>query len=110
MFFRKSEAFLIRFFFALIGGGSSSVVVDPREIRITETSPDGDTGHALPPESMFNVDMGGAAPSGVPPSGEDFDDDRGGWGNKLDFLFSCISVSVGLGSKCSQNIRYSLPR
>jgi len=51
------------------GGGGSSVVVDPREIRITETSPDGDTGHAgLPPDSMFNVDMGGAAPSGVPPS------------------------------------------
>ena len=44
------------------------MVVDPREIRITETSPDGDTGHAgLPPDSMFNVDMGGAAPSGVPP-------------------------------------------
>ena len=54
--------------FVLIGGGGSSVVVDPREIRITETSPDGDTGHAgLPPDSMFNVDMGGAAPSGVPP-------------------------------------------
>lgn len=31
----------------------------------------------------------------------DFDldeDDRGGWDNKLDFLFSCISVSVGLGN------------
>lgn len=26
------------------------------------------------------------------------DPDRGGWGNKLDFLFSCISVSVGLGN------------
>ncbi|KAK6637932.1 hypothetical protein RUM44_008354 [Polyplax serrata] len=24
--------------------------------------------------------------------------ERGGWGNKLDFLFSCISVSVGLGN------------
>ena len=23
---------------------------------------------------------------------------RGQWGNKLDFLFSCISVSVGLGN------------
>lgn len=23
---------------------------------------------------------------------------RGGWNNKLDFLFSCISVSVGLGN------------
>ncbi|KAL1498067.1 hypothetical protein ABEB36_008924 [Hypothenemus hampei] len=25
-------------------------------------------------------------------------EDRGGWGNKLDFLMSCISVSVGLGN------------
>jgi len=24
--------------------------------------------------------------------------ERGGWNNKLDFLFSCISVSVGLGN------------
>ena len=34
-------------------------------------------------------------------AGEDFDEEeeRGGWDNKLDFLFSCISVSVGLGSK-----------
>ena len=43
-------------------------------------------------------------PDLVPPSGEDFDDDRGGWGNKLDFLFSCISVSVGLGSKLLPNL------
>ncbi|XP_046389508.1 sodium- and chloride-dependent GABA transporter 1-like [Ischnura elegans] len=28
----------------------------------------------------------------------DEDEARGGWGNKLDFLFSCISVSVGLGN------------
>ena len=30
----------------------------------------------------------------------EFEDDatRGQWGNKLDFLFSCISVSVGLGN------------
>lgn len=26
------------------------------------------------------------------------EDDRGGWSNKLDFLFSCISLSVGLGN------------
>ena len=25
-------------------------------------------------------------------------EERGGWNNKLDFLFSCISVSVGLGN------------
>ena len=26
------------------------------------------------------------------------EEERGQWGNKLDFLFSCISVSVGLGN------------
>lgn len=29
---------------------------------------------------------------------DDKEDDRGGWGNKLDFLMSCISLSVGLGN------------
>lgn len=29
---------------------------------------------------------------------EETKDERGGWNNKLDFLFSCISVSVGLGN------------
>jgi solute carrier family 6 GABA transporter-like protein 1 len=29
---------------------------------------------------------------------EDGEEERGQWGNKLDFLFSCISVSVGLGN------------
>ena len=29
---------------------------------------------------------------------EDAEEARGQWGNKLDFLFSCISVSVGLGN------------
>ena len=31
-------------------------------------------------------------------SEEDGETERGQWGNKLDFLFSCISVSVGLGN------------
>ena len=30
--------------------------------------------------------------------GDGDDEERGQWGNKLDFLFSCISVSVGLGN------------
>lgn len=29
---------------------------------------------------------------------DDAENERGQWGNKLDFLFSCISVSVGLGN------------
>ncbi|PSN45767.1 hypothetical protein C0J52_08051 [Blattella germanica] len=39
-------------------------------------------------------------PGGSDPTAtaDDSDEERGGWGNKLDFLFSCISVSVGLGN------------
>lgn len=29
---------------------------------------------------------------------EEKEEERGGWGNKLDFLMSCISLSVGLGN------------
>lgn len=29
---------------------------------------------------------------------EEKEEDRGGWGNKLDFLMTCISLSVGLGN------------
>ena len=36
--------------------------------------------------------MNGSAPM------DEGDEERGQWGNKLDFLFSCISVSVGLGN------------
>ena len=35
---------------------------------------------------------------------------RGTWKHALDFLFSCISVSVGLGSKCSKSIIHLLLR
>ena len=38
------------------------------------------------------------------------EEDRGGWGNKLDFLFSCISVSVGLGSKLHLLIALVTPK
>ena len=67
------------------------IVVDPRDIRITETAPGGETREAN--EGEVNIFPGEG-------EGDEFvDDERGGWGNKLDFLFSCISVSVGLGSK-----------
>ena len=40
------------------------------------------------------------APEGKTPLTDNREEDaeRGGWDNKLDFLFSCISVSVGLGN------------
>lgn len=64
-------------------------VTDPRDIRIVETSPGGDIresdGHPMFGEAdILQMD--------------EEEDDRGGWDNKLDFLFSCISVSVGLGN------------
>ena len=58
------------------------------------------------------IEFGGTTPGGKPiptivqppdemddpEAGEDGQPARGQWGNKLDFLFSCISVSVGLGN------------
>jgi solute carrier family 6 GABA transporter-like protein 1 len=58
------------------------VIVDPTDIKIFETNPEGNEIHQ---DDLVE---------GL----EDDDDERGGWGNKLDFLFSCISVSVGLGN------------
>ena len=58
------------------------------------------------PDNFIEFDAGKNIPEIIPPIIEpddqdmDFEDDagRGQWGNKLDFLFSCISVSVGLGN------------
>jgi len=59
-------------------------------------------------DNFIQFDAGKNIPEIIPPMPADdehldfdgFDDDqgRGQWGNKLDFLFSCISVSVGLGN------------
>ena len=62
------------------------MIIDPADIKIVETSPEGNT---RPGEE-------GEEPAAEEDAYED--DERGGWGNKLDFLFSCISVSVGLGN------------
>jgi len=65
---------------------------DPRDIRIIETTPSGDVIDAATLMEDANV-------VNVFDAVDEEEEDRGGWGNKLDFLFSCISVSVGLGSK-----------
>ena len=44
---------------------------------------------------MTSDDPVGPTGGGV---GEDEGGERGQWGKKWDFLFSCISVSVGLGN------------
>ncbi|CAB3372382.1 Hypothetical predicted protein [Cloeon dipterum] len=57
-------------------------------------------GAAIPinitPAEVISTDTQGVP--AVPANNEQDDEERGGWGNKLDFLFSCISVSVGLGN------------
>ena len=58
-------------------------------------------------DNFIEFDAGKNIPEIIPPLPADDDQDmemgldgpeRGQWGNKLDFLFSCISVSVGLGN------------
>ena len=66
----------------------SAGIVHPGDIKIIETDASGAVREGLTfgENEIFE--------------GEDEEEDeRGGWDNKLDFLFSCISVSVGLGSK-----------
>ena len=50
------------------------VIVDPTDIKIFETTPEGD-------ETAADVDPAVGGPEAYE------DDERGGWGNKLDFLF-----------------------
>ena len=54
------------------------VIVDPTDIKIFETTPEGD-------EIAADIDPA----DGGQESYED--DERGGWGNKLDFLFRDVS-------------------
>ncbi|XP_076266203.1 sodium- and chloride-dependent GABA transporter 1-like isoform X1 [Rhynchophorus ferrugineus] len=50
-------------------------------------------------EEKLNMNKGDSAGKSVTyVMSSDDDDDRGGWGHKLDFLMSCISLSVGLGN------------
>ena len=73
---------------------AKSSVTDPKDIRIIETDPSGEAHEAT------HLTLGENETHLYNEEAEyEEDDDRGGWGNQLDFLFSCISVSVGLGSK-----------
>jgi len=68
--------------------GEDKEPVDPDEMFIEFSAKPA----RLPASSTANP---GPEPAGAP---ADTEAERGGWGNKLDFLFSCISVSVGLGN------------
>ena len=68
-------------------------VRDPKDIRIIETDPSGETHEAS------GLTFGENEIFADERDFQEEEDERGGWDNKLDFLFSCISVSVGLGSK-----------
>jgi len=60
----------------------------------------GTTPGGKPIPAIVTPDSGvdGGVGDGVDVEGGDEGEARGQWGNKLDFLFSCISVSVGLGN------------
>jgi Sodium:neurotransmitter symporter family len=85
---------------------SSEPPPDPKEKPPKEESPlplksalkKPPPGAAIPinvtPAEVISTDTQGAVAAAAPTEEEE----RGGWGNQLDFLFSCISVSVGLGN------------
>ena len=73
---------------------------DPKDIRIIETDPSGETHEAS------GLTFGENEIFADERDFQEEEDDRGGWDNKLDFLFSCISVSVGLGSKSTNKISF----
>ena len=64
---------------------------DPKDIKIIETDASGEA------HEVTGLTFGENNEIYFEEDAEE--DERGGWDNKLDFLFSCISVSVGLGSK-----------
>ncbi|KAH0561633.1 sodium- and chloride-dependent GABA transporter 1-like [Cotesia glomerata] len=74
--------------------------VDPDQTFIefkAKITPAGESSRAGPRKITTSPQIRSCNEPVVGVSRED-DEERGGWGNKLDFLFSCISVSVGLGN------------
>ena len=88
MYFRPVSIFKIHSFLYF----QFSAGVTPGDIKIIETDASG----AVRESAGLTFGENEIIPGEFQ---EDLDDERGGWDNKLDFLFSCISVSVGLGSK-----------
>ncbi|XP_067009131.2 sodium- and chloride-dependent GABA transporter 1 [Anabrus simplex] len=82
--------------------GEEKEPVDPEETFIEfSAKPVQIVKQATTPTTAATVSLpegSGAGPGPGPGTEEIESEERGGWGNKLDFLFSCISVSVGLGN------------
>ena len=76
----------------------ASGITNPNDIKIIETDA---AGNSRDPGLTFGEN------EYIPGDVDDEEEERGGWDNKLDFLFSCISVSVGLGSKSMNFLTYS---
>ncbi|KAG8234333.1 hypothetical protein J437_LFUL016791 [Ladona fulva] len=77
------------------GPGVRPAVAIPR--RVQQLQQQNYLSPPCPPRVPSSCSLPGGEPELIQEAAT-LDEDRGGWGNKLDFLFSCISVSVGLGN------------
>ena len=73
--------------------GEERESIDPDQTFIEFKAKPGESSHAVPKMIVSSPSV-----KATELRNREEDEERGGWGNKLDFLFSCISVSVGLGN------------
>ena len=85
-----------------IAADDQSVSVDvksaAKSLRGTDADIQVDGGSSLSSSSTLEQTKVNGDIEKSQPKEEEAADERGAWKNKLDFLFSCISVSVGLGN------------
>ena len=81
--------------------GEEREPVDPDQTFIEFKAKTSTSGGESSPRASVDKRINTVAQAGkgsIEMGNRDDDAERGGWDNKLDFLFSCISVSVGLGN------------